>query len=207
MNKIAVFTDKKGETTTFNNEGYLKVFSKVNGKWCILRELKILPGDMTKISEVRSKITSIANEINDCSIVVGKRISGIVYNIFSSANIIVWECEGRPEGFLDYIFDEEEKKKNEKPIKDEIGAVIEDHIKKIEEGYYYISLSNIQTINERITSKQVLIPFLERGGFEKVEIMCSHIPPWIESKTTRYGLKMSIQDVCTNEIKITLAKV
>ena len=206
MNKIAVFLDSSGETTTFENTGHLKVFSKDKGSWSVIRDLILLPTNSVQIFEIRNKFSSIAKEISDCSVIVAKKLSGIAYNTLSSANIVVWECEGRPEYFLDDILEEEEEIKKEKESKKGIGSIIEEHVKKIEDGYYLISLDDIQTSNEKISSKQVLIPFLENKNLKKIDISCSHIPPWIEQKIMNYGFSMKVEDLCTNQIKIILTK-
>jgi len=206
MYKIAVFVDNLGEVTTFDTQGHLRVFSKSQGSWQVIRDLIILPIASTEIHEIRDKFKAISSEISDCNVFVAKKISGVAYNILSSSKIVVWECEGRPEDFLDDIVDEEEKLKKDKEASKSIEVIIEEHIKKIREGHYYISLDDIQNRNEKLSSKQIIIPFLENKIYEKLDISCSHIPPWLESKSKSYGFSMKIEDECTNQLKISLIK-
>lgn len=206
MYKIAVFVDNLGEVTTFDKQGHLQVFSKIQEGWKVIRDLIILPITSTEIHEVRNKFKAISTEISDCNVVVVKKINGIGYNTLSSANIVVWECEGKPELFLDDIVDEEKKIKKDRESSKSIEVIIEEHIKKIREGHYYISLDDIQTRNEKLSSKQILIPFLENKIYEKLEISCSHMPPWLKSKSKSYGFSMKIEDVCTNQLRISLTK-
>lgn len=46
------------------------------------------------------------------------------------------------------------------------------------DGVYFLDLDAIMHSEDAPTSKQVLIPFLQKGDFKRTEIKCSHIPPW-----------------------------
>jgi len=54
--------------------------------------------------------------------------------------------------------------------------------REVSPGCYSISLKKIQDCSGRVTSKQVLIPLLQKLTFDELEVICSHVPPWLEEK-------------------------
>lgn len=62
-------------------------------------------------------------------------------------------------------------------------------IKNGDDGSYYIDLRIITENNEKVTSKQVLLPFFYNTIFEELELTCDHIPPWFDVELKQLNLK------------------
>jgi Fe-only nitrogenase accessory protein AnfO len=58
-----------------------------------------------------------------------------------------------------------------------------------EHGHYLINLSDILRDNPVINSREVLIPALEDLPFQKLEIICDHIPRWFTNELRNLKLK------------------
>jgi Fe-only nitrogenase accessory protein AnfO len=212
MDKIAVLLGSNNETISFDEEGMIKVFFKQNKGWSIVQEVPLILGAEKGLSGIREKITQAANTIKDCNIIVGKKVYGIAYNVFETLQFNIWETEGEPHTFLDDIFKQEERYRKEemkKEIKKEIIASEESlrgitYMNAIAEGHYEINLTQIQSENGTISSKQLLIPFLKKENFKKLDILCTHIPPWIENEIKKYQLQMEVVQLDVNNYTIRL---
>jgi hypothetical protein len=57
-----------------------------------------------------------------------------------------------------------------------------------------------------VSSKQVLQQFVHGGGFTELEIICDHVPPWIEVEAERCGYEIVREKTAQNEMKVILSK-
>jgi hypothetical protein len=73
-------------------------------------------------------------------------------------------------------------------------------------GNFYISIKEIQRNKPEITSKQVLQQFIRKGGFHTIEIICGHVPPWLEVEAADGGLTYEAEQLGRNEIKVKIVK-
>ncbi|MEQ8197787.1 MAG: Fe-only nitrogenase accessory AnfO family protein [Clostridiaceae bacterium] len=206
MNRIAVFMDNRGITTSFDNKGIIKIFSNEFERWEVIKEFKVEEPNLYRLSEVRARFEKISSYLEDCDIIVGQKISGIAYNVFSTNNLVVWECDGRPENFLDFIVMEEEKCIERNNSKKTEADIIKEHIIRVSDRAYRINLKEIQSKFETISSKKVVIPFLENWDYTEAEIICSHIPPWLEGKINTLCLRMNTEQAASNEYKLKIYK-
>lgn len=62
-------------------------------------------------------------------------------------------------------------------------------IKSGDNGKYYIDLRIITENNEKVSSKQVLLPFFHDTVFKELELTCDHIPPWFDVEFKKLNLK------------------
>jgi len=135
--------------------------------------------------------------------VVGSAISGVPYFELEKAGCSVWKFNGRPQEFLDYILAEEEINdlKATGP-----GGVSVPEPEEVSEGCYQISIKDIQQNRHGLTSKQVLLSFLRKGVFYSLEVLCSHIPPWLHTEILSGGIKGKIERISCNEVKVLINK-
>ena len=60
------------------------------------------------------------------------------------------------------------------------------------------------TMTARDSSKQVLQQFIQSGGFLVLEIVCSHVPPWIEVEAERRGYTLETEQIEKDSVKVRL---
>ena len=73
-------------------------------------------------------------------------------------------------------------------------------------GHFTISIREIQGKRPEVSSKQVLQQFVQRGGFAELEIICDHVPPWIEVEAERRGYEIVSEKTAQNEVKVILSQ-
>jgi len=201
---IAVFVGENGETATLYENGKIVVYRKKQGQWSELREKEFGLDQSSGMKELRAKMDEAIGYLADCKIFVALSVAGVPYFALEKTGFSVWEFAGRPVEFLDYILEQEEAAR---------AAEVNSHGNNViplpietANGCYKISLKEIQANNTGVTSKQVLQPFLRKGGFYSLEVLCSHVPPWLEAELAAGSLAGEIARVSKDEVRVTIFK-
>lgn len=203
--EIAVLLNVDGQTSSFNEEGIIKIFSKKDNKWEIIKEYKFTINEHQNLRDIRQIINNMVNNLGECKVFVAEEVMGLGYTILEMAGFNIWEMEGKPEEFLDYILEKEKAAKLMKSSsKDE--NVTKDYITPLSgrEGCYTVNLKKIQESETGLTSKQVIQPFIRNKKFIELEIICSHIPPWFEAEFENLNLITDVIPNGINEFKVTV---
>jgi Fe-only nitrogenase accessory protein AnfO len=61
-------------------------------------------------------------------------------------------------------------------------------------GQYQFNLAEVLQKNPTLNSREVLIPFLEKRAFQKLEIICDHLPRWFEMKADQLMLQTDYEE-------------
>ena len=207
MNKIAVFIGNSNETIDFDTSGMIKVFLKKDNEWDCVQEIPLVLNESMALKVARENLIQASKLIKECKIIVGKKVYGISYNVFETMGYSIWEYEGQPQAFLDEILEQEleymaQEANRLKDIPEE-----KSYIKQISEGHYFIDMQEMQLVNKNISSKQILMPFLKQGEFKILEIICTHVPPWIECEIEKSQLVMKVEKLEFEKDRITLINI
>lgn len=180
MREIAVYLGENGETASLYEKGKIVVYRKKQGKWKAIDEKEFFLEKGLGVKDLREKMGEVISFLGKCKTFVGLSISGVPYFELEKHGFSIWEFEGKPFKFLDYILEKEEE------IKEGASGLTESGLPpapvEILPGCYRISIKEIQEGNTGITSKQALLPFLRGGGFYSLEVLCNHVPPWLEAE-------------------------
>ncbi len=201
---IAVFVGKNGSTASLNEPGKLVVYRKKKGKWNALREKDFTLANCPGMQELRKKMGEALFFLNDCKIIVGSTIVGVPYFELEKSDFSIWEFEGKPVEILDYVLEREEDSETEKAGRE--GVKLQTVPVEVSPGCFRLSLKEFQESDTGITSKQALLPFLRKSNFYSLEVLCSHIPPWLEAEMISGNLTAEFSRVGPGEIKITITK-
>ncbi|MHC1682782.1 MAG: Fe-only nitrogenase accessory protein AnfO [Clostridiaceae bacterium] len=196
--EIAVLINTNGESISFNESGVIKVYSNADKDWRVIKELPFEVDNVQSPKELRDLIKKSAESLDTCKVFVAKEVKGLPYTIFDGLGFNIWQLEGLPKELLDYIYEkeEEEKAKKLKPVEIPVPII------NGKEGHYFIDLKTELHNNEALTSKKVLLPFLNNTSFEELEIICGHIPPWFNGEFKRLNLKSESEQLRGNTFKV-----
>jgi Fe-only nitrogenase accessory protein AnfO len=201
MNEIAVFLDERKEISSFTEAKCVKIFVEEEDSWKVKKEILVERTSSGKgIKEVREEYINLAKQMDDCKIVIVNKAFGIPYSVFYAEDFSVWELAGNPLNFLDDIIikekDEEEREDNEEEI-----------AKKLGEGYFLIDLMELEISKPEMSSKKVIIPYLEKEDVKKIEIHCCHVPPWIIKEKDKGQITLKVDEIKRNEYNLIIEKV
>lgn len=200
---IAVFVGENGRTASLYEKGKIVLYTKTSGKWKAVKAKDFFLEKSSGIMDLRKKMEELKSLLPEgCSVFVGLEITGLPYFELEKSNFSVWEIEGTPGQFLDHVLQKEEEDNLEVRVKDGKLPVP----REISSGCYHISIKEIQGKNTGFTSKQALLPFLRKGLFYSLEIICNHIPPWLETELINCRLFWEVRTISQNEISVTINK-
>lgn len=201
--EIAVCIDPGGQTTDLYHDGKVAVYQRKQSQWQVVREKNFSLGEPFSIKALRDMMVELTDFLGNCKTFVGLTVTGIPYFSLERYGCSIWEFEGDPLNFLDHIRDKEEelqsKPNEQKGVKLPIPV-------EVFSGCYRISIKEIQEKDLGITSKQALLPFIRKGIFYSLEIVCNHVPPWLETEMMLNHLEGRTEVIGRNEIKVVLMK-
>lgn len=199
---IAVCINEQGLTSSLYDASAIVIYRKAQGSWQIVNQKKVSLDKQAGMAGLRRQMAEIVEFLDQCNIFVGLAVVGMPYFELEKAQCSIWEFEGSPLSFLDYVLEKEEEKMNESTMQtNTIPLPVERS-----PGEFYISIKEIQENGGGITSKQVLLPILGQGKFYSLEVLCNHVPPWLEAELKDGNLVGRVEKIAPTETHIYISK-
>ncbi len=203
-NKIAVIVDATKSLSSFEAGSYINVYCKYNSNWKLEDEIGFSLNHSTTISDFRDYIRTIILKLEDCKIIIGKTVSGLPYNILDRMGFAIFEVEDISALSLDDIFSEVQEYKNNKD--DFSVKVSSSPIETDIAGEYFLNLIELQEKHPEISSKKALQEFILTTPFYKLELICSHVPPWFENVLPARKLTYTTEEMQRCMYRVTVYK-
>jgi len=203
IKEIAMYVNNLGEITDLNKAGFIKIFSKDNDKWNIIKEISFEFYTVQEREDIRLDTLNISEALENCKVFVAKEIPNLIYMMLDSIGVSTWKMEGNKNEILDYVLEKEEEEAEE--IKLIEASKLSDKKQRVlpieigSNGYYILNLKELQDHNAGITTKQVLKPFLNDNKFNELILNCSHVPCWIEGELERLNLTFECSKTGQND--------
>lgn len=193
-----------GVTIPLNKPGTVVVFRRDKGSWTKDREMSFKVDPAKGLDEMRGKVGELLKFMEPCKIFVARSASGAMFYELEKAQFNVWEIPGTPDAFLEQVWSEDEKDRNDMaaPAVSEIPVPLENT-----SGNFFISIKETEGKRPELSSKQILQSFIRKGNFATLEIVCDHVPPWIESESRTVGFKIETERLGPNEVHLKLIKI
>jgi Fe-only nitrogenase accessory protein AnfO len=204
VHEIAVITGSDGQTVPLNEPGTVVVYRRGPGTWLAERRLPFSLEADGGLTGLRRRMGELIAFLGTCRTFVARSASGASFFELEKADCQVFECTGAPAEFLDMVWLEAKEAQEEKtplPAGADIPAPLE-----ITPGKYYISIREIQGKRPEVSSKQVLRSFVNAGAFSELEIICDHMPPWIEIDAERLGYEISSERTGIHDLKVLVRR-
>lgn len=202
VQEIAAIIGEDGGSIPLSEPGTVVVYRRVRGRWEKDREMVFAIEPARGLRELRKKVEELRALLRDCRVFVAKSASGALFFELEKARFSVWEIAGTPEEFLDSVWrDEKAEQMQVLPPEASIPAPTE-----TSPGHFTISIKEIQGKRPEVSSKQVLQEFVRRGAFAELDILCDHLPPWIEVDAQRCGYEVETEQIGKNEVNVRLTK-
>ncbi|MDW5561820.1 MAG: Fe-only nitrogenase accessory AnfO family protein [Methanomassiliicoccus sp.] len=199
--EVASLTGSDGSTVQLNWPGIVVVHRRVRGKWTKDREMPFLIDSGKGLVEMRTKCTELIKFLGSCKIFVARNASGVLFFELEKAHVNVYEIKGTPSDFLEQVWSEDEKDCDETISPATMPVPLERS-----PGNYYISIKEAQSKQPEFSSKQILQAFVRRGKFATLEVVCDHVPPWIELESRTVGFRLDPKKTGPGEVHLMLTK-
>ena len=200
--EIAAFVDENGIATHLPTACCLQVYRKREGGWRKERNLAVTLGEARGLGELRSRMAEIVDFLGSCDTVVAEAFQGAALHALEKASVGMWEITGRPEASFDSILAEEEAAihTNDEPARMPFPV-----LESKGDGRAYLSIVDVQRSGGGLTSKQVLLPILHQGTFKEIEILCAHVPPWLEGEAISRQWRCTTRKTLEKQVLVTIS--
>jgi Fe-only nitrogenase accessory protein AnfO len=200
--KIAILKNQQGEISDFFGASFFDIYEKNTTKWNVVKQINFQQFTPKAPKILRKEIEKLLPLISDCEIIAGKQFSGIPYSVFDMGGLNIFEIENLSENILDELVADVKNSQIEKNENAEIITSAVPHETSIE-GIFELDLVKLQEKFPEISSKKALKDFLENTPFVQLNLICRHLPPWIEN-SGRYNI--NLKQNCANGIEYEISK-
>ncbi|WFN33932.1 nitrogenase [Methanogenium sp. S4BF] len=199
--EIAAIVDADGWTGVLDEPGQIVVYRRSKDGWETDRTMPVSLGRCRNLPEMRRKMAEIVQFLDACRTFVAGSAHGALYFELEKAGCTVWEITGKPAEYLDSVLEEEEHARTAAAAP---CAIVIPAPEETAPGTFFISIKEVQGKLPGVTSKQILAQFIADGEFRVLEILCDHVPPWIEMEAQRRGYGLQAEKNRPNEIRVRL---
>jgi Fe-only nitrogenase accessory protein AnfO len=203
IQEIAAIIGTDGGSIPLSEPGTVVVYRRIRGAWVKDREIAFAIEPAQGLRDLRNKVEELKALLRDCRIFVAKSASGALFFELEKARFSVWEIDGTPAEFLDSVWRDEKDEQTAACLPPDAGIPAP---AEISPGHFTISIKEIHGKRPEVSSKQVLQDFVRRGDFEHLEVVCDHLPPWIEVDAVRCGYEVSTDMIGKNDVRVRLTK-
>lgn len=186
--EIAVLVNEDKITSVLEKDGTILVYGRDNCEWMIKRQMEYRITNLTDAFALHHKIKEIGEWLGECKIMVVNRIRGIHYLAFEKFQISMLEIKGNPECFLEDIRECVNHHRTEQKVPMEHNAIYQR-----QPGRYYTDLRDVMSGKTSYNSKQILLPFIKNETYSVLEILCEHVPKWLEKEQNDLKIRITIE--------------
>lgn len=180
MTSVSVILNSLGDTASvWDDASRIQIYTYGAAGWKARESIPVRFDRTKKFGILRGEITDVAEKLGDAKILVGKSVSGLVYQIFDRMGFQVIEADRFSKRLLDRILSEIEEANDLR--KDAESAAEKAALPAETEtpGHFFLNLVELQQKAPNISSKMALQPFFDTTPFDRLAILCSHLPPWL----------------------------
>lgn len=167
------------------------------------RRLKTVPFTLSgcyELVEMRNRLRTIEQHLPQGAVIAGTSISGLAYSELNHMGFCLCELERFSPEILDALA-------AEVAASAELTArVSAQPVAGDSPGSYTINLVEVQMAHPEISSKKALRPFLATTPFVELEIICSHMPPWLEGHVKDHNLTCSRSRTQDGRLRLRISR-
>lgn len=205
--KIAVVESSNQKTSSIFEPGFVATYENDGGEWKAMNRFENKVCNAKGIAAVRMAVADTIKQLDDVKIVVASEIPGIAFGIFETAGFEIFLVKNCALDVLDSVKKEmleviEEQQ--ERPCKFDIMQFLEPGMYK---GDFCLNMEEILSKNPQLTSKKILIPYLKNGEFNRLDVICSHVPKWFDKDFGVLGLEYETVNVLSTKKTVRIVHV
>nr|WP_319487177.1 Fe-only nitrogenase accessory AnfO family protein [uncultured Caproiciproducens sp.] len=203
MDKIAVIMNDKNKINSIQEDAIICVFEKQDAVWTVVKNIPINIDYSQELSALREELNQLVEELGDCKIIVGKMVPGLTYHIFDKMGFDIFEVESFHSAILDQILSDVQNKSDQT----ETGSSSAEPVETDVPGVYHLDLIALQNQNPEISSKMALQPFLNSTPFIRLDLVCAHLPPWLEKLADEKKLNLKTERLAQGKTRVSITRI
>jgi Fe-only nitrogenase accessory protein AnfO len=183
--RIAAYVNGNGEVSGLYEDGKVVLFERRAEGFKPVSAFSLGLQDAEGLSRTRERLRAVGESLGDCKVLIAREVKGLPYTILEGFGFSLWKGSGPVEEQLEHVermeAEAREAASRPKPTPVPVGD--------IRDGNFRIHLPDVLAADSRLSSKQVLIPFLEKTAYQRLEILCDHPPRWFGPEFERLKAK------------------
>lgn len=202
--KIAILLGEDNKAATIYESGTVKVYAKED-QWKVVNDIGFDINADQGMANMHRNLEEFIKKLDDCKVFIAKTVEGVPYTVLKKSGFTIAEAEGEPNEFLDEfleIFEEKRKKKLEEEKAKDIDM---EPVELDTPGNFFLDLKKILQQNPDMSSKKVLLPFLNNKTFYEIKVRCNHIPPWFKGELESLNMKMESNKIDDDTYEVTIS--
>jgi Fe-only nitrogenase accessory protein AnfO len=203
--EIATFINDDGQIAGFWEKGAICLYCQDNGSWKIKKKIDFVLSNSPQIGVVKDNIKQAVSQLTGCEVFIVRELKGAMHVFLEELGFRVWKSAGTVIEQLDYVAKKDAESAAERALSKNMscssgcgsgcGGSTKSQgqtagtnctipkpmpVGEISDGFFRINLAEALAADSTLNSMQVLIPFMEKTDFKKLEIYCEHIPRWFD---------------------------
>ncbi len=182
---VAVFIDRNGMTAKPETAHQLAIYKRTSSGWAITKTIR---SAQTSTNSKSLSITGLIDNLIDCTIIVASTFSDETCAILHREGYTILEYHGNPMTYLSDIAAKTED--TDSPPEHPNGYM--NYYKHHGAGVYSIN-AKIALFNDgSLSSKELLVPFLDGNTFKELHATFAHLPLWFKEIMTEKNMKWEL---------------
>ncbi|MBB5046031.1 Fe-only nitrogenase accessory protein AnfO [Rhodopseudomonas rhenobacensis] len=217
--RIAAFVDAAGELISFFEPGFVRLYERADGRWSCVSETSLALERDHGLAHLKSQLKGAIGGLAHCGVFIGQRLRGIHNVLLEDMGFHNWEGEGPVLAKLDEVAEREAAAARAAAAAakeacgvcpsaaavDTAAVVIETAPVKVGDGHFRLHLTAVLNSHPELNSRQLLIPFLNAGGFDRLDIVCDHQPRWLAQELDRLQLAAVAEPLVQGRREFTIS--
>jgi Fe-only nitrogenase accessory protein AnfO len=201
--QIAGFVEADGTLTDLFGAGVVRIFRRGEGLWQTERDIPFTLEGTTSLGAMRAKLHGLADAMADCKVIMVGEVKGVLPALLGEKGVAVSQVSGDALARLALVPLEPAPKDATEAAAAEPAPVAPI---EVDRGIFRINLAAAMKDYPRLTSRQILIPLLSKGGFTLLEVLCEHPPRWLDTDGRKlgYGYESAPQENPRDGFVVTL---
>ena len=202
--KMAVVENNDKKTSSIFKQGFIATYEEDCGEWKVLSRFENTVCRATGIAAVRMALADTIKRLHGVTIIAASEISGVAFSTFEAAGFGIFLEENNVMDVLALArkeMPEVMEKQQEQAREVDIMQFFEHDLNK---GDFCLNMQEVLLKNSQLTSKSILLPYLKNGEFNRLDVICSHIPPWFDRDFGVLGFEYETVNVLPDKITVRI---
>jgi len=197
--KISVVESNNQKTSSIFEPGFIVIYEEDGEEWKVLNKFENKVCNAKSIAEVRMAVQNTIKQLGNVKIVVASEIPGIAFGIFEVSGFEIFLVNKNGFDALDSVKKEMLEMIAEQQDKSSKFDIMQFLELGMNNGDFCINMEKILSKNPQLTSKKILLPYLKNGEFNRLDVICSHIPKWFTKDLSVLGFQYETVNSLPNE--------
>ncbi len=194
--------DGNGNAITFGEPGMMILFRYEGDEWYVVDTFAYDLGEQYGLGDLKESTQALAKKLDGCRIMLVRDVSGYPRTMLLELGFTLWSIEGSPGHYLNKVMQltaEAAEARAAVVMANKVSAPKELPVPKPLDGscpgIYTIDISDAQVCGGSHNSREILIPFFQTTQFNRIDIVCDHVPKWFSSELAEMKLNYSTEPV------------